>query len=178
MGLFGSSFEEQVQEAVKQLASRVPGIRDLAAHIEGKVVTLKGVAASRDVRNQVMKGFTELVKADSTVNGMTVDEPKAEAPKPAAVTAKADPPASATASAQSVVLAPAAPAAAAPAAAAPAAAAPAERRHVVVKGETLSAIAKQYYGKASAYPKIFEANRDILKDADHIQVGQSLRIPE
>ncbi|MFN7971993.1 MAG: LysM peptidoglycan-binding domain-containing protein [Acidobacteriota bacterium] len=132
------------------------------------MVTLKGVAASRDVRNQVMKGFTELVKADSTVNGMTVDEPKAEAPKPAAVTAKADPPASATASAQSVVLAPAA----------PAAAAPAERRHVVVKGETLSAIAKQYYGKASAYPKIFEANRDILKDADHIQVGQSLRIPE
>ena len=49
--------------------------------------------------------------------------------------------------------------------------------HTVVRGETLSAIAKQYYGNASAYPQIFEANKPMLKDPDHIYPGQVLRIP-
>lgn len=50
--------------------------------------------------------------------------------------------------------------------------------HVVEKGDTLSAIAKTYYGKASAYTKIFEANRDVLDDPDKIKPGQKLRIPD
>ena len=45
------------------------------------------------------------------------------------------------------------------------------------KGDTLSAIAKQFYGKASAWPRIFEANRDQLDDPDRIKPGQVLRIP-
>jgi len=49
--------------------------------------------------------------------------------------------------------------------------------HVVEKGDTLSAIAKQYYGNASQYPAIFEANRPMLSDPDKIYVGQVLRIP-
>lgn len=49
--------------------------------------------------------------------------------------------------------------------------------HTVAKGDTLSAIAKQYLGKANDWPKIFEANRDVLKDPDRIQVGQVLKIP-
>jgi nucleoid-associated protein YgaU len=49
--------------------------------------------------------------------------------------------------------------------------------HVVQKGETLSKIAQQYYGDASLYPKIFEANRDVLKDPNLIRIGQKLRIP-
>jgi nucleoid-associated protein YgaU len=49
--------------------------------------------------------------------------------------------------------------------------------HVVQKGETLSKIAEQYYGDPSLYPKIFEANRDILKDPNLIRVGQKLRVP-
>ncbi len=53
-----------------------------------------------------------------------------------------------------------------------------ERWHVVQRGETLSGIAKQYYGKASRYMKIFEANRDVLDNPDLIKVGQKLRIPE
>jgi nucleoid-associated protein YgaU len=43
--------------------------------------------------------------------------------------------------------------------------------------ETLSKIASQYYGDSSLYPKIFEANRDILTEPDLIRVGQKLRIP-
>lgn len=66
-----------------------------------------------------------------------------------------------------------------PPAAAPAAApVAAERFYEVVSGDTLGKIAQKYYGKASAYMKIFEANRDILSNPDLIKPGQKLRIPE
>ena len=47
----------------------------------------------------------------------------------------------------------------------------------IVAGDTLSAIAKRYYGDASKYPRIFEANREVIKDPDKIFVGQKIRIP-
>ncbi len=49
--------------------------------------------------------------------------------------------------------------------------------HQVVKGDTLWAISKKYYGKGSRYPEIFEANRPMLSHPDKIYVGQVLRIP-
>jgi len=48
----------------------------------------------------------------------------------------------------------------------------------VKPGDTLGAIAQRFYGKASLYPKIFEANRDILTDPNLIKVGQKLKIPK
>jgi LysM repeat protein len=55
--------------------------------------------------------------------------------------------------------------------------APTLRIHKVVAGDTLSKIAKQYYGNANDYMKIFEANKDKLKDPDKIFPGQDLIIP-
>ncbi len=49
--------------------------------------------------------------------------------------------------------------------------------YTVVKGDTLSKIAKQHYGDANAYPKIFEANKPMLSHPDKIYPGQTLRIP-
>lgn len=49
--------------------------------------------------------------------------------------------------------------------------------YVVEKGDSLSAIAQKYYGKANDYPKIFEANREVIRDPDLIYVGQKIRIP-
>jgi nucleoid-associated protein YgaU len=49
--------------------------------------------------------------------------------------------------------------------------------HEVKKGETLWKIAQHYYGDGSLYPKIFEANKDTLKDPNLIRIGQKLRIP-
>ena len=49
--------------------------------------------------------------------------------------------------------------------------------HTVAAGETLSKLAKRYLGDANAYMKIFEANRDVLKDPNVIKVGQELQIP-
>ncbi|MBO7411898.1 MAG: peptidoglycan-binding protein LysM [Ottowia sp.] len=51
------------------------------------------------------------------------------------------------------------------------------RYHDVVRGDTLSAIAKKYYGDASKYPIIFEANKPMLTDPNKIYPGQKLRIP-
>jgi len=51
------------------------------------------------------------------------------------------------------------------------------RTYTVKSGDTLSAIAKEHLGSASAYMKIFEANRDKLTDPDKINPGQVLRIP-
>lgn len=49
--------------------------------------------------------------------------------------------------------------------------------YVIEKGDTLSGIAKKHYGKASDYPRIFEANREVIKDPDLIFPGQKIRIP-
>lgn len=49
--------------------------------------------------------------------------------------------------------------------------------YTIVSGDTLSGISKKYYGKANAYMRIFEANREVIKDPDKIFVGQKIRIP-
>lgn len=52
------------------------------------------------------------------------------------------------------------------------------RTYTVVKGDTLSNIAKSMYGNANKWRKIYEANTDIIKDPDVIHPGQVLKIPE
>lgn len=52
-----------------------------------------------------------------------------------------------------------------------------ETTYTVAKGDTLSHIAKEHYGKASKWQVIFEANRDQLSDPDKIYPGQVLKIP-
>jgi nucleoid-associated protein YgaU len=54
---------------------------------------------------------------------------------------------------------------------------PEAKFYTVVRGDTLSKIAKQYYGDANKYPVIFEANKPMLKSPDLIYPGQMLRIP-
>ena len=49
--------------------------------------------------------------------------------------------------------------------------------YTVVKGDTLSKIAKQHYGNPNKYPTIFEANKPMLTHPDKIYPGQVLRIP-
>jgi nucleoid-associated protein YgaU len=59
----------------------------------------------------------------------------------------------------------------------PAADNPYTQTYVVQAGDSLSKIAQKYYGDAALYTKIFEANRDQLKDPNKISPGQKLRIP-
>lgn len=60
---------------------------------------------------------------------------------------------------------------------APAPATPAFKTYVVQKGDSLSRIAKRELGSANEWKKIFEANRDIIKNPDLIHPGQTLKIP-
>jgi len=50
-------------------------------------------------------------------------------------------------------------------------------KHIVKKGESLSLIAKHYYGDPMKYKQIFEANNDKLKNPDLIHPDQELIIP-
>jgi nucleoid-associated protein YgaU len=54
---------------------------------------------------------------------------------------------------------------------------PQERTYTVVKGDSLSKIAKALYGSAGKWKAIYEANKDIIKNPDLIYPGQVLRIP-
>ena len=51
------------------------------------------------------------------------------------------------------------------------------RTYKVQSGDTLSKISRQFYGDPNQYMRIFEANRNQLKDPNHIQAGQELVIP-
>jgi nucleoid-associated protein YgaU len=49
--------------------------------------------------------------------------------------------------------------------------------YTVKSGDTLSKVAKEFYGNANAYMQIFEANKPMLSHPDKIYPGQTLRIP-
>ena len=52
-----------------------------------------------------------------------------------------------------------------------------EQTYTIEKGDTLSKIAKEHYGKAGAWHQIFEANRDTIDDPDRIFPGQVIKLP-
>jgi len=62
--------------------------------------------------------------------------------------------------------------------AAPSAPPAAPRTYTVVAGDSLSKIAKKVYGDGNQWKRIFEANRDTVKNPDLIHPGQVLKIPE
>jgi nucleoid-associated protein YgaU len=51
------------------------------------------------------------------------------------------------------------------------------KSYTVLAGDSLSKIAKREYGDANAWKRIYDANRDIIKDPDLIYPGQTLKIP-
>ena len=153
MGLFGKSLEEKTADAVKSLRGSIPGLMSLDAVVEGKTVTLNGEAATLEAKGKAMAEFNKLVATENTFNKIAVAKAQgAVAPSPAA----------------GAILTGGVPAQTGTAA----------KIHVVESGDTLGAIAKKYYGKAGAYMKIFDANKDILTDPDKIKPGQKLRIPD
>jgi nucleoid-associated protein YgaU len=58
---------------------------------------------------------------------------------------------------------------------------PAEEKseiYEIQSGDTLSGIAKRYYGDAMQYMRIFEANQGVIEDPNKIYPGQKIRIPQ
>jgi len=52
-----------------------------------------------------------------------------------------------------------------------------KQTYTVKPGDSLSKIAKQFYGDSNDYMRIFEANKDRLNDPNKVQIGQELVIP-
>ncbi|RTZ66375.1 MAG: hypothetical protein DSZ29_02940 [Aquificaceae bacterium] len=50
--------------------------------------------------------------------------------------------------------------------------------HVVVRGDTLFGLSRYYYGNASGWDRIYQANQDILSSPNALEIGQVLRIPQ
>ena len=55
---------------------------------------------------------------------------------------------------------------------------PAGKTSTVVRGDSLSKIAKREYGDMNQWRKIYEANRDVIDNPDLIEPGQNLIIPD
>ncbi len=128
------------------------GVRLTHLHVQDNKLFIQGAAPSEDVKNDV---WNKIKAADSSYGDLTCDltvDPSLAASAPPAQ------PATATA-------------------AAAAGAGTASKTYKVQSGDTLSKIAKEFYGNANEYNRIFEANRDKLQSADKIQVGQELVIP-
>jgi len=53
-----------------------------------------------------------------------------------------------------------------------------QKFHIVRKGETLYEISRKYYGSANNWKKIFDANRNVLEDANKLTPGIKLIIPD
>ncbi len=53
-----------------------------------------------------------------------------------------------------------------------------QRTYTVAKGDSLSKIAKELYGDVKLWKKLYEANKDVIKNPDLIQPGWVLRVPD
>jgi nucleoid-associated protein YgaU len=157
MGLFGKSMEDKVQGALENVRGRFPGAQINAQVHKDDTVTLTGRAPDLETKTQIMAAFNAAVETKNTLNQIAVDQPAA---RPAGAAVSFDKPLGGS-----------------PGAMQGGASAVEHRMHDVVSGDTLSALAKKYYGDAAKYDRIFEANRDQLNDPDKIRVGQKLKIP-
>lgn len=141
----------KINEAISSAGGS--GVRNLSVRQNGNVVEIHGQANSIADKQNAFKTITDRVgDAAGVVNLIQV-----AAEKPAANTA-----ASPSLNMPNMTSASASGGA---------------RTHAVAKGETLSHIAQRYYGKASEYNRIFEANRNQLSDPDKIREGMTLTIP-
>jgi nucleoid-associated protein YgaU len=152
MGLFGKSFEEKVQAAIERVRGQFPGSQINARVDQGDTVTLTGHTANLETKTQIMAAFNAAVETKNTTNQITIEQPVPQAAGTVFSSTPHAAPIGMTGASE-------------------------PRMHDVASGDTLSALAKRYYGDASKYNQIFEANRDQLSDPDKIQVGQKLKIP-
>ncbi|MBI2365249.1 MAG: LysM peptidoglycan-binding domain-containing protein [Deltaproteobacteria bacterium] len=54
---------------------------------------------------------------------------------------------------------------------------PAAEEYIIKQGDTLSKLAERFYNSMNKWPKIYEANRDSVKNPNYIFVGQKIVIP-
>lgn len=143
--------EEAAQKIREHILANNPGVEDLEVTFDKGIVGLKGRCTRADAWQKcvLMAGNVEGV-VDVYATGLT----PFVAPKPQEVPVGGPH--------QHAEVTPGA---------------PREEYYVIKKGDTLSHIAQRYYGKASRWKDLFEANREVILDPDKIFPGQKIRIP-
>ncbi len=124
------------------------GVQLTHLHVQDNKLFMQGAAPSQQVKDDV---WNKIKAVDSSYSDLTCDltvDSSLPQPQAAAATAPAG-----GGSAQG-------------------------RSYTVQSGDTLSKIAKEFYGNANDYNRIFEANRDKLESPDKIRPGQELVIPQ
>lgn len=149
----------KVQQAV--VSAGASGVRNLAARQNGNSIEIHGTAPSIAAKQSAFKTITDSVgDAAGVVNLIQVatdsGQPAQQTqPRPMQPPQPGSTPQPMTSASTGT----------------------SQRTHTVGHGETLTGIAHHYYGKASEYQKIFEANRDQLSDPDKVHEGMTLIIP-
>ena len=117
-------------------------------HVQDNKLFIQGAAPSEEIKNEV---WNQIKAADAQYSDLTCDlKVDSSLPQPQAAAAAAGASGGSTGEG---------------------------RTYTVKSGDTLSKIAKEFYGNANDYNKIFEANKDQLSSPDRINVGQELKIP-
>ena len=149
--------EEAAAAIKKHIEANNPGVTGLQVTFDQSIVGLGGECASAEAFQKCVlmagnvKGVVDVYTNNLTV---TASAPDIVAPEPVAALAAAAP-------AQQMVPQ-----------------TKVEVEYYVIKaGDTLSKIAKQFYGNANLYPKLFDANKEVIEHPDKIFPGQKIRIP-
>lgn len=146
--------DEAVDKIRELIESNNPGVTDLEVKFENGIVSLGGVCDSTAAMQKcvLLAGNVKGV-VDVYANKMTV-KPQAAKPAQAGASKAEKAPQPVAEEAEEKI-----------------------EFYVIQSGDTLSKLAKKYYGDARKYPRIFEANREVIQDPDKIFVGQKIRIP-
>lgn len=155
--------DEEAAEKIKaHIESNNPGVKNLTVEFDDGIVDLCGECESPEAFEKTVlmagnvKGVVDVYTSKMTV-AAAPNAPADAAPVVMEAPAEAQQPTK-----QSVPVIPNA---------------PKVEYYVIKSGDSLSKIAKSYYGDAMQYPKIFEANREVIEDPDKIYPGQKIRIP-
>ncbi|MFK8069051.1 MAG: peptidoglycan-binding protein LysM [Gammaproteobacteria bacterium] len=168
--LFGKD-AEAAENIQKHIEENNPGVKDLKVDFDDGIVTLCGECESATAMQKVIlmagnvKGVEDVRIGEMSITPPASIETTSEEISPAAdqiteVASDAEVPQPTTAIEITEIL---------------------EQENVeyyiIQSGDSLSKIAKNYYGDAMQYPRLFEANREVIEDPDLIYPGQKIRIP-
>ncbi len=71
---FMAAVHSRMTRAVRQIERMNLGVENLTATLEGKFITLRGVAPSREVATRVMELFKRMVGADNILNNIKITD--------------------------------------------------------------------------------------------------------
>jgi nucleoid-associated protein YgaU len=151
------------------LETQLSGAGNVNTQLAGQLTTVSATAAEAETLRTQLRQMQDQINAVSAENTQLRTRLAVVAAQP--VPGLAVPSRPSTVPTRPTITPPAEPVATPPEAA------PEPRFHTVVAGDTLTRIAREYYGTSLRWPEILEANRSQLNDERSLRVGQRLRIP-